>query len=181
MAVTRYIGEYVEAEDAQRYIDITSIEESCRELIKEAESIDKIKDNVTTASEYCSKENFYLLGTSVEDEIAGMGSNIKDSSDTIKEYAHALLSKAYTALDNKQIELNEEARIQDEIKIQEAAELKAAQEKAALEKAEELRKMEESSRTQSVDPITSPSTTTKEVKEEDPLSSIEGDEKNEQR
>ncbi len=118
MAVERFKGMYVEAEDARFFIDILTIEEGCNELLHEAESMTYTGDDIHVASEHCTKEDLSIQGINMEEDVINAGENFKITASDLEEYAHTLLEAAYRALDDKQIELNEEARKLEEAEIE---------------------------------------------------------------
>ena len=118
MAVERFKGTYVEAEDAKLYIDITTIEEGCNELLHQAESMNYTSDDIHVASEHVTKEDLSIQGINMEEDVVNVEENFKVTANELEDYAHTILESAYKALDDKQIELNEEAKKLDQIEIE---------------------------------------------------------------
>ncbi len=113
MAVEIYTGTYVNAEEANKYIDIATIAHCCR-LLKDASlRLESTSKKIINARDYCTREALFMQGETVEEPIEFCGKDFNDISSYMNDFADAILEATNRAYDKKQLELNEEARILD--------------------------------------------------------------------
>ena len=115
MAIEKYVGQYVTAEDANEYIDGYTILNSCNLLQDAARKLSDIATACQELKEYLSSANLCIQGTSMEPMIEAYEKSTMDFANTISALADTLNATTQNILNKKQIQLNEEARAKDEL------------------------------------------------------------------
>ena len=115
MAIEKYVGQYVTAEDANEYIDGNTILNSCNLLQDAARKLSDIATACQELKEYLSSANLCIQGTSMEPMIEAYEKSTMDFANTISALADTLNATTQNTLNKKQIQLNEEARAKDEL------------------------------------------------------------------
>ena len=114
MAIERYVGRYVTAEDANDYIDGNTIRSACNLLQDAARKLSSIATACQELRDDLSARNLCIQGTSMEPMIEAYEKSTMDFANAIYELSDSLSATTQKALNNKQIRLNEEAKIKDD-------------------------------------------------------------------
>lgn len=113
MAVEIYRGRYVKAESALNYIDKETIIKGCNKIKEAVGHLKDIAKNVEVSKEYCSKDNLSIEGYSMEEELVDCTEDYLDTANYMEVFSDAISKAVEVALDNKQKQLNIEARRKD--------------------------------------------------------------------
>ena len=113
MAVEIYRGRYVIAETALKYIDKDSIIKGCNKIKESVGQLKDIAKKIDSSMEYCSKRQLSIEGYSMEEEIEECSEDYLDTANYMEVFADAVEKAVEVALDNKQKELNIDARKKD--------------------------------------------------------------------
>lgn len=125
MAVEIYQGVHVTAESATNYIDIGTITSGCEQLSQAAEQYSNIGTNLSGAASGLSEDALSVNGSTMQASVAECGNQISSINGKISNYASSIIEATISALDKKQLELNEIAEAEDKAII---AELEANKE-----------------------------------------------------
>lgn len=108
-----YKGKFVDAEDAEKYIDVDTIRKCCESLKDGAERLSHTKDRVINAKSFCGRDSFYIGEYTYEDQAEKNATSLRNASEYIEEFSVNVLNALEKALDKKQTELNEVAKEED--------------------------------------------------------------------
>jgi len=117
MNVDRYESPLITANSAITFINPLPIENSCRNLKEELQSLVHIKDYLLEAKSYASSDNFYMEGINMEERLEQNSIDIEKMIQFLEDYIEYVEKALYRAIDSKQIELNEEAKKQEKLLV----------------------------------------------------------------
>lgn len=121
MAVIKYIGKYVNAEDAIVCFDYLDIETAIKNIKEGAEKLEEAAKRLKNAESYYTKETFSINGETFDNRIERCSNYFLSTAEYMEELADQVLNARLRAFNRKQVELNDEARIQDQEKIKQEA------------------------------------------------------------
>jgi len=140
MQDNRFIGNYVQAESANNYIDMAAINSAIDKICKEIEDLESVKAKIETSTDNFRKENLSFFGKDMEEDLHQMEEKIDENIQKLRDYINALLNGSERAFSKKQDELNSEAEKkekQEEQRIEEEKERQRKEEEKAKEKQKE--------------------------------------------
>ena len=114
MAIERYVGRFITAEDANDYIDGYTISSGCEMLIEATHKLSDIATALQELKEDLSSTNLSVEGSSMEPIIEEYEKNTMDFANTLSALVDNISATTQNVINNKQIRLNEEARLKDE-------------------------------------------------------------------
>lgn len=114
MAIERYVGRFVTAEDANDYIDGYTIGNGCNLLIEASRKLSDIATALQELKEDLSSTNLSVQGSSMEPIIEEYEKNTMDFANALSALVDNISATTQNVINNKQIRLNEEARLKDE-------------------------------------------------------------------
>lgn len=117
MAVIRYIGKYVNAEDAITSFDYTEIETAINNIKDGVEKLEKATKRMQDAESYYTKETFSINGETFDDKISQCANCFLSTAEYMSDLAEQIKVARLKALNRKQVLLNDEAKILDQEKI----------------------------------------------------------------
>ncbi len=117
MAVIKYIGKYVNAEDAVTCFDYTNIETAIKNIKDGAEKLEKAARRLQGAETYYTKETFSINGETFDDKIERCSNYFMSTAEYMEELAELVRNARIKAFNRKQVLLNDEARTLDQEKI----------------------------------------------------------------
>lgn len=126
MAVIRYIGKYVNAEDANVYFDYQAIENAIKNIKEGVLKLEDTSKRMHNAETYYTKETFSINGETMNEKIEYCANYVKSTADYLDELAELVRSAQLKAFNRKQVLLNNEARALDQARIKQEK-LKQAQ------------------------------------------------------
>ena len=136
MEVERFRGKYVEADDANQYIDMASIYNTISDIRKEIERLENIESGIDSSSNNLRKENLSFFVKDMEEDVVVMRETIKDNINKLNNYIEILSNETNEALNKKQIELNEfeekREREEEEMHMEEQSRMKDSEEGAMI-------------------------------------------------
>lgn len=117
MAVIKYIGKYVNAEDAVTSFDYTSIETAIKNIKEGAEKLEKAARRLQNAETYYTKETFSINGETFDGKIEHCANYFLSTAEYMEELTELIRAARLKALNKRQVLLNNEARTLDLEKI----------------------------------------------------------------
>ena len=121
MAVIKYIGKYVNAQDATICFDNIEIETAIKNIKDGVEKLENAAKRLKDAECYYTKENFSINGETFDNRIERCSNYFLSTARYMKELAEQVRNANLKAFNRKQVEFNDEARIQDQEKIKQEA------------------------------------------------------------
>lgn len=121
MAVIKYIGKYVNAEDAVTCFDYTNIETAIKNIKDGAEKLEKAARRLQGAETYYTKETFSINGETFDNRIERCANYFLSTAEYMEELTELIKNARLRALNKKQVLFNDEARILDQEKIKQEA------------------------------------------------------------
>ena len=117
MAVIKYIGKYVNAEDAITSFDYLEIENALKNLKEGAQKLEDAAKRMRNAESYYTKETFSINGETFDGKIERCSNYFMSTAVYMEELAELVRTARLKAYNRKQVLLNDEARILDQEKI----------------------------------------------------------------
>lgn len=117
MAVIKYIGKYVNAEDATTSFDYLEIETALNNIKEGAKRLEDAAKRMRNAESYYTKETFSINGETFDDKIERCSNYFMSTADYMEELAELVRNARLKAFNRKQVLLNDEARALDQEKI----------------------------------------------------------------
>lgn len=117
MAVIRYIGKYVNADDASICFDNMEIETAVKNLREGAEKLRDSAKRMQNAQVYYTKENLSVNGQTFDNRINRCSNYFISTATYMEDLADAIVNAKLKAFNKKQVEFNKEARQLDLIRI----------------------------------------------------------------
>lgn len=117
MAVIKYIGKYVNAEDAITSFDYLEIENALKSLKEGAQKLEDAAKRMRNAESYYTKETFSINGETFDGKIERCSNYFMSTAEYMEELAELVKNARLKAFNRKQVLLNDEARILDQEKI----------------------------------------------------------------
>ena len=117
MNVDIYESPFITANSALSMINPLPITNACNELREELDALTRIKERILEAKSYASKENFYVEGINIEEHLELNCTNIQKAILYIEDYINYVQLALTKAIDNKQLELNEQAKKQETLLV----------------------------------------------------------------
>lgn len=117
MAVIKYIGKYVNAEDAITSFDYLEIENALKNLKEGAQKLEDAAKRMRNAESYYTKETFSINGETFDGKIERCSNYFMSTAEYMEELAELVRNARLKAFNRKQVLLNDEARILDQEKI----------------------------------------------------------------
>ena len=114
MAVERYRGRYVTAEDAHDYIDQGTISAGCSQMVDAAQQLSNIAQKIEQLKEICNQEALSVQGVSLQGIIGSYGSDTSQFSGSMSGLSGQIEAATDKALNLRQTILNEEAKREDQ-------------------------------------------------------------------
>ena len=114
MAVEVYRGQYVTAEEAVKYIDLYTINDSCRNFNAVIDKLKDISSRIRELKEMGGVETVSIGGKTFEEPVIQYEKAVNDLALYLAELSNTLINEGFKALNRKQTLLNEEARQADE-------------------------------------------------------------------
>lgn len=117
MAVIKYIGKYVNAEDAIASFDYLEIENALKNIKEGAQKLEDAAKRMRNAESYYTKETFSINGETFDGKIERCSNYFMSTAEYMEELAELVRNARLKAFNRKQVLLNDEARILDQEKI----------------------------------------------------------------
>lgn len=117
MAVIKYIGKYINAEDAIASFDYLEIENALKNIKEGAQKLEDAAKRMRNAESYYTKETFSINGETFDGKIERCSNYFMSTAEYMEELAELVRSARLKAFNRKQVLLNDEARILDQEKI----------------------------------------------------------------
>ena len=117
MAIERYIGTFVSADDATKIIDMYTINDGCRMMKEAADKLERLTKKIRLLKEACGKETFSISGTDMEEMIGTYENNTLKFSSYLSDLSDSIIATTLRVVNRKQILLNEEAKRLDKKEI----------------------------------------------------------------
>ena len=117
MNVDIYESPLITANSALSMINPLPITNACNELREELDILLRIKERILEAKSYSSKENIYIEGMNIEERLELNCNNIQKAILYIEDYIHYVETALTKAIDEKQIELNEQAKKEETLLV----------------------------------------------------------------
>ena len=117
MAVIKYIGKYVNADDAIASFDYLEIENALKNIKEGAQKLEDAAKRMRNAESYYTKETFSINGETFDGKIERCSNYFMSTAEYMEELAELVRSARLKAFNRKQVLLNDEARILDQEKI----------------------------------------------------------------
>ena len=114
MTVEIYQGKTIQADNALNYIHQAEIETLCNELKEQAKRLDTLAKKIREARDYCTKDNLQIENINYEDTLQACAEKYHIISDYVEEFAENISFLTEKTINQKQYELNEQARILDQ-------------------------------------------------------------------
>lgn len=121
MAVIKYIGKYVNADDAIASFDYLEIENAIKNLKEGAEKLEEAAKRLRNAESYYTKETFSINGETFDGRIERCSNYFMSTAEYMEELAELVRNARLKAFNRKQVLLNDEARALDQEKIKQEA------------------------------------------------------------
>lgn len=109
----RYIGRYVSAESAANYIDAAGITSAANDIITELGEFNNLASDVEKAGGELNVETLSIDGTDFSPKVEELSTAIKQQYNSMVEQLETIITAAETAYNDKQDELNADARARD--------------------------------------------------------------------
>ena len=129
MAVEIYVGRYVTAEEATKYIDAATITNCCNKMKKSASELKQTGKKISSSKSRCTKNHLSIAGNTMEDDIDLCECDYNDAATYMETFSATILGALQRALDKKQLQLNAEAQRKDEEIIRQVEARQAARKK----------------------------------------------------
>lgn len=113
MSVEIYKGKYVTAEDANKYIDCTSIVRGCNIILEGLKELHNSMNDLNNAKSNYSKNVLHLKNRNYEGKVDDSYNVLNSTYNYMEDFSRKVYSALQKALDKKQLELNEIARAED--------------------------------------------------------------------
>ena len=113
MAVIKYIGKYVNADDAIASFDYLEIENALKNIKEGAQKLEDAAKRMRNAESYYTKETFSINGETFDGKIECCSNYFMSTAEYMEELAELVRSARLKAFNRKQVLLNDEARILD--------------------------------------------------------------------
>lgn len=117
MAVIKYIGKYINAEDAIISFDYLEIENAIKNIKEGIEKLEQATKRLRDAENYYTKDTFSINGETFDNKIERCVSYFARTSEYMEELSELVKSARLKAYNRKQVQLNDEARALDLEKI----------------------------------------------------------------
>lgn len=117
MAVIKYIGKYINAEDAIVSFDYLEIENAIKNIKEGVEKLEQATKRLRNAENYYTKETFSINGETFDNKIERCANYFNRTSEYMEELSELVRSARLKAYNRKQVQLNDEARALDLEKI----------------------------------------------------------------
>lgn len=117
MAVIKYIGKYVNADDAIASFDYLEIENALKSIKEGAQKLEDAAKRMRNAESYYTKETFSINGETFDEKIERCSNYFMSTAEYMEELAELVRNARLKAFNRKQVLLNDEARILDQEKI----------------------------------------------------------------
>ena len=125
MALTeRYIGVYVSAESAANYVDAKGIMKAADEIKTELEEFNNFSSDVRTAGSELNPATLYVDGLDYSQKVEELAAIIVEKYTTMIANLDSIKQAAEKAYNEKQNQLNEDARARDQAEISRVAAMK---------------------------------------------------------
>ncbi len=110
MAVEIFSGQYITADDATKYIDLYTINDSCRNFNAAVERLNDIAKEIVELREMGGADTLFVGGRTLEPQVEQFEQSVRDLALYLSELANNLINDGIKALNRKQTILNDEAR-----------------------------------------------------------------------
>ena len=117
MNVDVYESPYITANSALSMINPLPIKNACSELREELDVLMRVKERILEAKSYSSKDNFYIEGINMEERLEVNCTNLQKIILHIEDYINYVEIALNKAIDQKQLELNEQAKKEETLLI----------------------------------------------------------------
>ncbi len=117
MAVIKYIGKYVNAEDAVACFDYADIETALNNIKAGAEKLEEAARRMQNAETYYTKETFSINGETFDNKIERCASYFLSTAEYMEDLIELIRTARLKALNKKQVAFNDEARVLDLEKV----------------------------------------------------------------
>ena len=117
MAVIKYIGKYINAEDASLNFDYAEINKAIEYIKEGAEILENAAKKLQNTEIYYTKENFSINGEIFDEKIEHCSNYLMSTAEYMEQLVELISSASLKAFNKKQVLLNDEARILDQEKI----------------------------------------------------------------
>ena len=114
MAVEKYQGKYVNAQDASNVIDMVSILDGCRMLKEASGQLSTLAKKINQVKDYYNRDTLSINSKDMEDYVDYHEKNTKDFSLYLTDLAETLTNTTQRVYNRKQMQFNDEARLLDE-------------------------------------------------------------------
>ena len=117
MNVDIYESPFITANSALSMINPLPITNACSELKEELDALMRVKERILEAKSYASRDNFYVEGLNIEERLEINCTNLQKIILHIEDYINYVENALTRAIDQKQIELNEQAKREETLLI----------------------------------------------------------------
>ena len=114
MAIEKYQGKYVVAEDALKVIDMPTINSGCRMLKDAAEKLDNLSKKIEVLKDLINRDTLSISDSNMEAIIEEYGKRTRDFSLYINDLSETVNTTTQRVVNRKQVIFNEEAKRLDE-------------------------------------------------------------------
>ena len=123
MAVIKYIGKYINAEDAIVNFDYNEIETAIKNIKEGVAKLEEAAKRLRNTETYYTKETFSINGETFDGKIERCANFFTSTADYMEELTELVRNARLKAYNRKQVLLNDEARILDQEKIKQEEQL----------------------------------------------------------
>ena len=117
MAVERYLGTYISAEDASKLIDIYTINDGVRMMRESSDKLETLAKKINLLAEYCNRDALSANGANMEEMVTEYERHTRDFAIYLQDLASALQTTSQRIFNRKQIIMNEEAKKLDKQEV----------------------------------------------------------------
>ncbi len=110
MAIERYKGTIVIAEDASELIDINTINDGCNLMNQAAKKLEEITAKIVFLQEKCNRNTLSINNTNLENVIKQYEQNTRSFYKYIYNLSNQIQTTSTRIKNRKQVILNEEAK-----------------------------------------------------------------------
>ena len=114
MAIEKYQGKYVVAEDALKVIDMPTINSGCRMLKDASEKLDNLSKKIEVLKDLINRDTLSISDSNMEAIIEEYGKRTRDFSLYINDLSETVNTTTQRVVNRKQVIFNEEAKRLDE-------------------------------------------------------------------
>lgn len=114
MAIEKYQGKYVIAEDALNVIDMPNIQAGCKMIKDVSQQLSVLAKKVNLLKDYYNSDNLSIDSVDMEQFVDDHEKRMRDFSLYLSDLSETIMNTTQRVINRKQFAFNEEARILDE-------------------------------------------------------------------